>query len=207
MFHRPHHDPVMRVVSPLVVTRLEDATTRNDHDARCHIIAAWAEEALAEEKATASCDICKTRPAIGVYTDVTYVTGHRSIEINWVVPYAYTCDQKQCQRDAHEMLLQLRVLAKKANGQHKIVNACIVCMSTDKVFTHKATGAFYCAEHVPLSPEEKARLCTMCRTAFGRKCAGCGTTIYCTRECQKAHWPTHKLECQAVQHTRDIVKQ
>ncbi|CAI5956158.1 unnamed protein product [Closterium sp. NIES-65] len=28
-----------------------------------------------------------------------------------------------------------------------------------------------------------------------RRCGGCGKVAYCSRECQKAHWPSHKLTC------------
>ncbi|CAI5528878.1 unnamed protein product [Closterium sp. Naga37s-1] len=28
-----------------------------------------------------------------------------------------------------------------------------------------------------------------------RSCSGCGKVAYCSRECQKAHWPSHKLTC------------
>ncbi|CAI5496143.1 unnamed protein product [Closterium sp. Naga37s-1] len=30
-----------------------------------------------------------------------------------------------------------------------------------------------------------------------RSCGGCGKVAYCSRECQKAHWPFHKLTCKS----------
>jgi hypothetical protein len=30
------------------------------------------------------------------------------------------------------------------------------------------------------------------------KCAGCRTTLYCSLECQKAHWKTHKPDCKRI---------
>ncbi|KAH9849548.1 hypothetical protein C2E23DRAFT_870488 [Lenzites betulinus] len=39
--------------------------------------------------------------------------------------------------------------------------------------------------------------CTWCGnpSAVLRKCGGCGKTRYCDGECQKKHWPEHKVEC------------
>lgn len=31
------------------------------------------------------------------------------------------------------------------------------------------------------------------------QCSACGEVTYCSKECQKQHWPTHKLTCQKVQ--------
>lgn len=30
------------------------------------------------------------------------------------------------------------------------------------------------------------------------KCSGCRTTLYCSVECQKAHWKTHKPDCKRI---------
>jgi hypothetical protein len=30
------------------------------------------------------------------------------------------------------------------------------------------------------------------------KCSGCRTTLYCSVECQKSHWKTHKADCQRI---------
>ncbi|KAJ7088079.1 hypothetical protein B0H15DRAFT_949892 [Mycena belliarum] len=36
--------------------------------------------------------------------------------------------------------------------------------------------------------------CTVSRIDL-RRCAGCGVVRYCSKECQKAHWKTHKPHC------------
>ncbi|CAI5528841.1 unnamed protein product [Closterium sp. Naga37s-1] len=36
-----------------------------------------------------------------------------------------------------------------------------------------------------------------------RSCSGCGKVAYCSRECQKAHWPSHKLTCPGRTSGRD----
>lgn len=35
-----------------------------------------------------------------------------------------------------------------------------------------------------------------CDKAGVHLCAGCGEEIYCSKDCQKAHWQSHKVQCQ-----------
>ncbi|KAL1849030.1 hypothetical protein Plec18170_007689 [Paecilomyces lecythidis] len=50
-------------------------------------------------------------------------------------------------------------------------------------------------------PVPKTRACSACKKAEPaeqqtlKRCARCQTTLYCSRECQKAHWKTHKISC------------
>lgn len=37
--------------------------------------------------------------------------------------------------------------------------------------------------------------CAVCGKAGGNRCAACHYTSYCSKNCQKAHWAVHKLEC------------
>ncbi|KAK7461382.1 hypothetical protein VKT23_008561 [Stygiomarasmius scandens] len=54
-----------------------------------------------------------------------------------------------------------------------------------------------------VEPPHTHRACGYCST-FGRchgkllKCAGCGDTKYCSKECQRADWPQHKSACRMV---------
>lgn len=40
----------------------------------------------------------------------------------------------------------------------------------------------------------KQTLCAACGGAGGMKCE-CMQVYYCGKECQRAHWPTHKSKC------------
>ena len=37
--------------------------------------------------------------------------------------------------------------------------------------------------------------CVACGKCAKKKCTGCYMTFYCSKECQHAHWKTHKPEC------------
>ncbi|KAJ7232184.1 hypothetical protein B0H12DRAFT_203108 [Mycena haematopus] len=37
------------------------------------------------------------------------------------------------------------------------------------------------------------------RVGQWQKCAGCKQEWYCSRNCQKAHWPDHKESCKKAQ--------
>lgn len=42
---------------------------------------------------------------------------------------------------------------------------------------------------------ERLCACHDCLNAGVHLCAGCGEEIYCSKECQKNHWTSHKLQC------------
>lgn len=51
-----------------------------------------------------------------------------------------------------------------------------------------------------------ARTCATCQQIEDasnplKKCSRCSTTLYCSRGCQKADWPTHKRTCRTADTT------
>ncbi|EKM55240.1 uncharacterized protein PHACADRAFT_173327 [Phanerochaete carnosa HHB-10118-sp] len=36
-------------------------------------------------------------------------------------------------------------------------------------------------------------------------CAGCGVILYCSRACQRAHWPAHRAQCKCIQSERATI--
>lgn len=65
------------------------------------------------------------------------------------------------------------------------------------------------ADIVLSSPEEskKGDFCIVCAGVFSKlmKCNRCGKVRYCSRECQKKHWPKHKQECkESDKHQEEI---
>lgn len=45
------------------------------------------------------------------------------------------------------------------------------------------------------------RVCSKpgCTNVSQSQCSGCGEEFYCSKECQKQHWPEHKAKCKKVQ--------
>ncbi len=38
-------------------------------------------------------------------------------------------------------------------------------------------------------------ICKVCQKVSTSQCARCRQVTYCSRECQKANWKTHKVQC------------
>ncbi|GLI59464.1 hypothetical protein VaNZ11_001347 [Volvox africanus] len=68
------------------------------------------------------------------------------------------------------------------------------------LFNMEIQSMLYKAHESNRRPGEQ-RQCANCGKEGAKKaCGGCGGAInYCSRECQTAHWPTHKLQCRKGQ--------
>ncbi|OBZ67794.1 hypothetical protein A0H81_12085 [Grifola frondosa] len=54
--------------------------------------------------------------------------------------------------------------------------------------------------------------CQQCRKSSEHnhklfKCTGCDVTLYCSRECQRKHWPSHKTRCRINQEQKSLFKE
>ena len=40
--------------------------------------------------------------------------------------------------------------------------------------------------------------CPVCTKVAENKCTACKAVFYCSRDCQKKHWKTHKFDCKSL---------
>ncbi|KAH9885789.1 hypothetical protein C8Q73DRAFT_717055 [Cubamyces lactineus] len=70
------------------------------------------------------------------------------------------------------------------------------------VYTQPAAANYFTAPTHAAPKQRGYRLCDQCGAVeqphLGRfrLCGGCMTTQYCSQDCQKAHWPSHRQICQ-----------
>uniref|UniRef100_A0A915A688 MYND-type domain-containing protein n=1 Tax=Parascaris univalens TaxID=6257 RepID=A0A915A688_PARUN len=61
-----------------------------------------------------------------------------------------------------------------------------------------------------VAPKYLPNYCSYClepdRTTKLEKCAACKSIFYCSRSCQKADWPMHKVECKFSKISDDLVQ-
>ncbi|KAG2491412.1 hypothetical protein HYH03_010201 [Edaphochlamys debaryana] len=71
------------------------------------------------------------------------------------------------------------------------------CSALQMCRFHPAIQGLINAAHVHGVRPGREKVCAQCgKDGAPKVCAGCGGAVrYCSRECQKAHWPSHKAEC------------
>ncbi|EKD20584.1 hypothetical protein MBM_01266 [Drepanopeziza brunnea f. sp. 'multigermtubi' MB_m1] len=80
--------------------------------------------------------------------------------------------------------------------------AAPVCIATGTCHTQASKQLREALEHAPgieiLKPGLKS--CAVCgQSDTVKPCSGCRDFAYCSKECQKTHWPFHKKHCRHVQ--------
>jgi hypothetical protein len=76
--------------------------------------------------------------------------------------------------------------------------------------------AYGTLERLNLSQSRRTK-CANCNTLAEKKCAGCmdapeyrpdeaAFVVYCSRDCQQAHWPGHKAQCNVLQRQKKLLR-
>ena len=62
------------------------------------------------------------------------------------------------------------------------------------------------ASHPSIKAEALPSECCNCHQSQDEllQCSACMTVVYCTPDCQRAHWPIHKVECQKRRRAREL---
>ena len=50
-------------------------------------------------------------------------------------------------------------------------------------------------QYMQAERENAGMMCANCNAMATKKCASCKLVVYCSKECQKKHWPVHKTVC------------
>ena len=125
-----------------------------------------------------------------VYLDTTYnVTGHNELDVYFL--NSGLCIQMGT---AHH-----QCIAGLSEGEYAFVlrdgtpQACVVRWPELK--SHPSSGRL---EGMHAAASRKGRTCAACGQVWHRsmnKCGACGDVAYCSRICQRHHWPSHKAAC------------
>ncbi|KAG1725995.1 uncharacterized protein EDB91DRAFT_77823 [Suillus paluster] len=89
--------------------------------------------------------------------------------------------------------------------------------TTPKFFHHviqspERDNAFHAvaapSEYLKAKRKEFRVQCTQCQAILEKPqtCKKCKSVWYCSKECQKTNWPTHKLTCQEVERSSGVLK-
>ena len=94
-------------------------------------------------------------------------------------------------RQSHQELLR-RLRDVTADGGERGVT---------RFFSKRISCSCLDGMYAEVSNQPKQSACTNCRDVFKKDklalCGGCNVAWYCSRECQKEHWPEHQQFCRA----------
>ncbi|KAG2141434.1 uncharacterized protein EDB93DRAFT_635445 [Suillus bovinus] len=89
----------------------------------------------------------------------------------------------------------------------EIPKAIIHVIDPERENTFRALAAT--SGYLKEQSRNKIRLkCTQCETEMEkpRKCSKCRSVLYCSQECQRKNWPTHKRICNEIEHSSGVLK-
>lgn len=93
------------------------------------------------------------------------------------------------------------------NNPSAIPNAMIHVIDPERDNTFRALAAT--SGYLKAQSRNKILVkCTQCETEMEkpRKCSKCRSVLYCSQECQRKNWPTHKRICHEVEHSSGVLK-
>ena len=71
----------------------------------------------------------------------------------------------------------------------------LVCILGQKVLSRKESEIMGVIEELG---DDEVGVCPVCSKNADNRCTACRKIFYCSRECQKKDWKTHKLECKGM---------
>lgn len=120
--------------------------------------------------------------------------------------------------------LHKKCSAPSCNSSHKFHNLKILVMDiNDDTHSSLTYTAFFCSEECEMEiqnivgrsfkaksvsfvdpalprPRIVNKICSLCYKKENlQRCAGCQCVHYCSKVCQKKHWPDHKMRCKKIQ--------
>lgn len=102
---------------------------------------------------------------------------------------------KKCQRDHWEVhkLACVSTTTTKVKSEPKPEPKEVVKAEAEA--KAKTANVKVKTEKAPKPAQQEERCASCGSPASGNKCGSCKSVSYCGRDCQRAHWPTHKAEC------------
>ena len=113
------------------------------------------------------------------------------------VRYKYYFDEMLFYVHMHVANVVTRSVKKYTNDTDRVISTCECkdhfASSSNKTFTLMTVLVDRLKEYL----KPKIDLCSKCCKEGTNVCSRCRTVYYCSPECQKSHWKTHKLVCKA----------